>query len=734
MNFLIKLKNIFAFRYICEKVFYLLLINIIVIYALTKNNYYLLLFVIILYIIFLKYNNKLLLFSLIMMMIILLNYFIRVTNFNKFTSLEYAGYTEVYKTVEYDDYQKIYIKTKQGKLFFNSKEKIYKSGMIIYIDGTIELPFKSHYESGFNYYEYLKYNSIYGKINTNEIYIIKKKFSFSNLHEGLNDYINNNFKSPSKEFLKTLIIGDKNTFDDVLYSQIQKLGIAHLFVISGLHMDIIKKFAMKIMNLIKVNNLIQSIIISLLLLVYFVIAMYSVSILRVLLAFIISKISCFNKFNSIDKLSLNASIVLLINPFYLFSFSFLLSYIIVFGILLISPYFKKEKNIKSFILNNLMISFISTIISLPIVIRINSDVNFLSLIYNLFFIPFVSYILLPFSFVTFLVPKLNFIYKYIIKVFKFSIDLLSNINFLTISFSFLNLFFIVIYYLIIILFFNKVLKKYRKVILFVFIVYFAFLILKPYLDASTYVSFVSLPSGEATLIHDSFNKTNILIDTGDIDASELVRYLKLNGINTIHSIIISHGDSDHIGGLKTLTNEFKVNNIFINYYDDVSKKEVLKCNLKKTSVHYIKSGNEFYIGKFYFKVLWPYIDSFDINNNSLVIYANIQNHTFLFTGDIEKEAEEEFIEKVGKINVDILKVAHHCSNTSSHDTFLNNVKFKIAVGMNGYNNKYGFPNKYCIERFNNISNIVLYNTKYTGTVTIRYKYWSKNIKISTSFK
>jgi hypothetical protein len=126
-----------------------------------------------------------------MVMIILLNYFIRVTNFNKFTSLEYTGYTEVYKTVEYDDYQKIYIKTKQGKLFFNCSEKIYKSGMIIYIDGTIELPFKSHYENGFNYYEYLKYNSIYGKINTNEIYIIKKKFSFSNIHEGLNDYINN---------------------------------------------------------------------------------------------------------------------------------------------------------------------------------------------------------------------------------------------------------------------------------------------------------------------------------------------------------------------------------------------------------------------------------------------------------------------------------------------------------------------------------------------------------------
>jgi competence protein ComEC len=215
-----------------------------------------------------------------MVMIIFANYLIKDYSFNQFTSLEYAGYAKIYKTVECNDYQKIYIKTKQGKLYFNSNEKIYRSGMIIYTSGSIELPYQSHYKHGFNFSLYLKYNSIYGKFKISEISVVKKRFSLFNIHEKLNDYINRNFTSPNKEFLKTLIIGDKNTFDEELYSQIQNLGIAHLFVISGLHIDIIKKFSMKILNFLRVNEIFQTLIILVLLLMYFVVAMFSVSILE----------------------------------------------------------------------------------------------------------------------------------------------------------------------------------------------------------------------------------------------------------------------------------------------------------------------------------------------------------------------------------------------------------------------------------------------------------------------
>ena len=737
MNFIIKLRNIFAFRNVVNKCFYLLLINLIFIYSIVKNNYYLLIICVLLYLIFIKYNKTLFLFSILMISVILINYYYRYNLYNKYDKFEkfnYGGCATVYKTIEYEDYQKVYIKCNDGKFYFNSKENIYKSGNILYIKGNVEEAFKNHYEHGFNYKEYLKNNGINGKLDVSEVVIIDKKFSLFNIHEFLNDCINKKFKSPNKEFIKTLLIGDKNTFDDSLYKNIQNLGIAHLFVISGLHMDIIKKFATSIMKVLKVNKVIQTFIIILLLLSYFIIAMYSVSILRVLIGFIIGKLKIFKKLSSVDKLSINASLVLLINPYYLFSYSFLLSYCIVFGIHLISPFLSKKKNIKSFLTNNLLISLISTIISLPIVITINPEINFLCLIYNLIFIPFVSYVLLPFTFLVFFIPPIELIYQHVINTFTIVVNGLSSFDIVSISFSHLNLFLIVIYYLLIFCYFNNALTKFRKVFLLTFILFIGLISIKPSLNPKAYISFISLPSGESTLIHDSFNKNNILIDTGDVDASELVKYLKINGIKTINSIIISHGDSDHIGGLRTLIKEFKVKNIYLSYYDKVSKKEVSNYNTKKVNIYYLKKGDEFFIDKFYFKILWPSFDQKDVNNNSLVIYSIIFNQRILFTGDIEKKAEEELVRNVNKIKVDILKVAHHGSNTSTHELFLKSVRFKIAVAMNGYNNQFGFPTKAVIDRIKNIPNTIFYNTIYTGTITIYSYPWSKKMKISTSFK
>ena len=148
----------------------------------------------------------------------------------------------------------------------------------------------------------------------------------------------------------------------------------------------------------------------------------------------------------------------------------------------------------------------------------------------------------------------------------------------------------------------------------------------------------------------------------------------------------------------------------------------------------MKKGDEFFIDKFYFKILWPSFDQKDVNNNSLVIYSIIFNQRILFTGDIEKKAEEELVRNVNKIKVDILKVAHHGSNTSTHELFLKSVRFKIAVAMNGYNNQFGFPTKAVIDRIKNIPNTIFYNTIYTGTITIYSYPWSKKMKISTSFK
>lgn len=733
-NYLIKLKNIFAFRKIKNQCFFILILTITFIYVIVKQKYILLIIIFFLLLLFFIYNKTLLYYSIIIILIIGSILLFKKIKFNNSKKEYINNIVKVYKVIKYEDYEKVYINVNNTRYYFNDSSNMYFSGDILYIEGNIKQIPKAHYEHGFNYYDYMMYQDVVGKLEVLYIEKVDHTFGINIFHEKLSTYIRSNFKHKNASIIEALIIGEKHNLDSDINKQIKLVGISHLFVISGLHIELINKALDKFLSLLKVPNRIKYIVILVILLLYFMITSFLVSILRVIISFIFNKIFKLKSLNTIDKLSLNAVIVLLINPFNLFSYSFLLSYMIVFGILIISPKLKKEKGIKSFIFNNIFISFTSTLISLPIVIRISSDINLLSILFNLFFIPFVSYIMLPLSFIVFVIPPLEVIYSFVVDVFLFLIKMLSKIDILTISFGHISLFFVIIFYLLFFLSFINKKYKIKRIIKFNFIFYLVFLFYLPYFNPVNEVSFLDLPSGEATFIHIGYNKKNILIDTGDVDASNLVSFLKSKGVKKLDTIIISHGDSDHIGGLKTLIYEFRISNIYLSYYDSVSKEIISNYHLPKTNIYYLKKGDEFYIEKLYFKVLWPSSNQFDVNNNSLVIYSKLFNVTYLFTGDIEKDAEIKFVKEVGKINVDVLKIAHHGSKTSTTYEFLNSISFKYAVAMNGYQNTFGFPHETIVKRINSLNNVVMFNTLDSGTITFYKKNSYSKVKISTSYK
>ncbi|MBE6131511.1 MAG: DNA internalization-related competence protein ComEC/Rec2 [Erysipelotrichaceae bacterium] len=734
-SYLIRLKHIFAFKKIKKQVHYLLLYVITLIYLIVKNSYLLVILIILLLVLFFIYNRTLLYYSLCISLVIVPYIIINNCNFNKICIDVVNDYGKVYKVVSYDDYDKVYIKINKVNFFFNTNDNLLSSGDKVYIKGKVKILSKSHYENGFNYYDYLRYQNIYGQIVIEEVKLINKGFGINIFHEKVNNYIRIKFNPTNAQIIQALIIGEKHNLDEELNEDIKGIGISHLFVISGLHVELINKTIDKFLTVIKMKEKYKNIIILLFQLFYYVLTSLLVSILRVIIGFVLSKFlkNIVKELTTIDKLSLNAIIVLLINPYNLFSYSFLLSYMIVFGILLISPKLKKEKGIKNFIINNLFISFTSTIISLPIIVRISSDINILSILFNLFFIPFVSYILLPLTFIVFVIPGLEFIYSFIVNFFIGVTRVLSNIDIFTISFSFIPLVLVIIFYILFILVFMNKGYKYKKIIRIVFILYIVFLYYLPYFNNIEEVSFLDLPSGDATFIHTSYNKKNILIDTGDVDASMIISFLKTKGVKNLDAVIISHGDSDHIGGLISLNNEFKIKSLFISYYDSVSVNEIKNYNLSNIQVYYLKEGDEFYIDKLYFKVLWPGSNQFDVNNNSLVIYSEIFNTRFLFTGDIEKEAENGFVKKYKNLCVDVLKVAHHGSKTSSTIEFLNCVKFTYAVSMNGYSNTYNFPHKIVVDRINGLDNVIMLNTLDFGTITFYRKNRNSPLKIKVSF-
>lgn len=145
----------------------------------------------------------------------------------------------------------------------------------------------------------------------------------------------------------------------------------------------------------------------------------------------------------------------------------------------------------------------------------------------------------------------------------------------------------------------------------------------------------------------------------------------------------------------------------------------------KINLYAVELGRKIKIEKsLYLNVLWPdsknIISENCINNNSLVLKMEYNKFSILFTGDIEKVAEEAILQKYRDTNIlksTILKVAHHGSKSSSIAEFLEKVKPKIALIGVGAKNTFGHPSEGVIERLKE-NNSKIYRTDLNGEITI----------------
>ena len=186
-------------------------------------------------------------------------------------------------------------------------------------------------------------------------------------------------------------------------------------------------------------------------------------------------------------------------------------------------------------------------------------------------------------------------------------------------------------------------------------------------------------------------------------------------IKQIDYLIISHFDSDHVGGLFTIMEKYRIKQIIISKQVESSDnfKEFMDIiKKKKIKVSIITKGNKKIIEKDVSMLfLWPsnkLITENGLNNNSIVCKLIYGSTSILFTGDIEAIAErriiEEYKDNLQVLNSTILKVAHHGSKTSSTQEFIEAVGPKIVMIGVGKDNKFGHPDNEIIEKYENIRN------------------------------
>ena len=193
----------------------------------------------------------------------------------------------------------------------------------------------------------------------------------------------------------------------------------------------------------------------------------------------------------------------------------------------------------------------------------------------------------------------------------------------------------------------------------------------------------------------------------------------------MHKRISPHGDFDHMGEAINLVNNFKVDKVIFNCgsYNNLEK-ELIKV-LDKKKIKYYSCIKELNIdnNKLYFFQTKEYDNE---NNNSNVIYTELNGYKFMFMGDASITTEKEIMSIYNLPEIDVLKVGHHGCRTSSSKEFINEIDPRYSIISVGKNNRYGHPNK---EALNNLNNSKIYRTDIDGSIMFEIK--NNKLKIET---
>ena len=187
----------------------------------------------------------------------------------------------------------------------------------------------------------------------------------------------------------------------------------------------------------------------------------------------------------------------------------------------------------------------------------------------------------------------------------------------------------------------------------------------------------------------------------------------------------AHGDFDHLGSSVNLVNNFKVKKVVFNK-DDYNELELnLIKLLKQKNIPYYKNIKELNTdnNKLYFLDSGLYNNE---NDNSNIIYTELNNYKLLFMGDAGIEVEEDLIKKYNLQDIDVLKVGHHGSKTSSSKTFIDGINPKYSIISVGKNNRYGHPNDSVLD---NLKDSEIYRTDEDGSIMFKIK--NNKLKIET---
>lgn len=609
-----------------------------------------------------------------------------------------------------------YFKNDEYKFF---KEKV-NIGSSVIVKGKLVSPKNNTVPYLFNYKKYLYNKRVYYTLKIDSIKILNENSNpFIKLKNRVIKHVNS-YKDST--YLYAFILGKTELISDEVLTSYRENGISHLFALSGLHVSIFSSILLFILKKLRFKEILNYVLIFIFLLLFSFITGFSPSILRAILLFFLLSINkvFYLNIRTLDILYLVFIILVIINPFIIYNLSFILSFTAAFFLIFSSDLLKG----KNYFVSLFKVSLLSYFASLPLSIYYFGYTNLLGTILNLVFVPLVSFVVFPLTLLTFIISKFYSILNITTNLLE-SLSLLFNKFKIIIYFPRINLIFVFIYLSILMLY----IKFKKKICLYLIIVLLIFFKIRPYMDNNTYIYYIDVGQGDSILVVTPHLNKTILIDTGGIVSfnenyksnivkNKTIPFFRRIGINRVDYLFLTHGDYDHAGEANELLSNFCVKKVFINKGNinniekKINNKEVLTLknfvidNIKVNSLNNNVFNNE--------------------NDDSTILLFNIYDYKFLFMGDASIKTEEYLLNNYILPNVDILKVGHHGSYTSTSTDFINVIKPKYSVISVGENNMYKHPNKSVLDILDNTK---LFRTDVDGTIEVKIS--KKGYKIKT---
>ena len=295
---------------------------------------------------------------------------------------------------------------------YSSIKKKLLLGQKIRLYGNINTISNNSVDNTFSYKKYLKIKHINYIFSAKKIVVINNRIGPFYIIKNLILKYLGFFKSGS--YIKMLLLGDTSFVSNRVIDSFRKNGISHLFAISGTQVTVLAEFIVSNLKRVSVKEKNRYIVVNIFIFFYMFLTGSPPAILRAVLFFLLSSINKYNYFyvTNLNLFILTLCITLLINPYYVYDLGFLYSYIISMALIMCSKILDDKKYFYSLFLTSL----ISFLVSIPITLYNFYELNFMSIIYNLFYVPFVNNLLFPLAIISiFFYPfdyVLSFFYLY----------------------------------------------------------------------------------------------------------------------------------------------------------------------------------------------------------------------------------------------------------------------------------------------------------------------------------